>query len=183
MLHCKDQCQEFIQKMLMTYKTQLLHLLHSPILQLPRKLWQNYIEKWFYCWKRQPSWKIATILDIRSRKIKIQIPHSQTYMIIQIGQLSGVLFKNVYFDIQNGSHLEKRRPSWHFDRLKVFFQKSSPQGVFMPILMLVSGFERCPRKVPHFMHCRPRSRVYLPCSGYFACMTLKVWRYTRHANP
>ena len=55
-------------------------------------------------------------------------------------------------------------------------QTSSPQGVFMPILKLVSGFQRLPQKPTYScptMNCRSR-RIYLTCSGYFASMTLKV---------
>ena len=81
--------------MWMTYKTQVL--LHSHILQLARKLWQNA--------KLPPkvilTLKKAAILDFRSSKKNIS--HSQKLYdlspskIIQLGQLSGVLFKNVYF--------------------------------------------------------------------------------------
>ena len=45
----------------------------------------------------------------------------------------------------------------------------------MPILMLLSGFERFPRKNP--LIAAPLCIVgLLPCSGYFASMTLKVLR-------
>ena len=56
-----------------------------------------------------------------------------------------------------------------FSLATVFF----PQGVFMSILMLVSGFERFPRENPLIAAplCVVGIRVYLPCSGYY---TLQV---------
>ena len=75
--------------------------------------------------------KMVAILDFWYRKIKIQFRHIQKYKIgttrIQIGQLSVVLFKNVYFDTHNGGHVEK----WRKFDYKTFF---SLQGVFLTIL-------------------------------------------------
>ena len=132
-------------------KHSTIHLLHNPILQLPRKLWQNYPAKWlFQWWKSQPPLKIAAILNFRSRKIKIQILHSQRYMIWHQYRWNrkiiwGFIQKCIFW-------VSKWRTSWNmaailiFWSAKIFFSISSPQVVVMPILMLVSWFERFPRK-------------------------------------
>ena len=44
----------------------------------------------------------------------------------------------------------------------------------MPILILLSGFERIPRKETPLIAAPLCIVGLLPCSGYFASMTLKV---------
>ena len=82
--------------------------------------------------------------------------------------------------------VSKWRTSWNmaailiFWSAKIFFSISSPQVVVMPILMLVSGFERFPR---HTCHASPYVALILKtwrgvnkcCFGGWKSVTCHIW--------
>ena len=118
------QDQKSIQKMWMTHKTQVLRLLHmQPYSATAAKL----LRKVIFILEKAAILKIAVILNIWFRKIKFQIPHSKKYMIWHKDHSNRTniwcFIQKSIFDAQNGGHLEKWRPSWHSDRLKIFFSK------------------------------------------------------------
>ena len=156
--YCKDQCQESTQKMWMTHKTQTCTTSTTQHYSATAAKVMAKLEKVILMlenFKRQPSWKMAAILDIRSRKIKIQIPYSKKYMIwhqdhSNMTIIWGSIKKCIFW-------YSKWRSSWHFDRLK-FFSKKVAHSKYLCQFWCLYPDLRFPRKNTAYscptMHCR-----------------------------
>ena len=129
----------------------------------------------------QPSWNMPAILDIRSRKIKMQILYSEKYMFWHQDHSNrtiiwGFIQKRIVW-------YPKWRPSWKmaviliFWSAKVFFSKKVSLREYS--CQFLYGFEKFPRKNPTYscptMHCRsPRifTMFRLLCKYHFESMTV-----------
>ena len=177
MFYCKDQCQESIQKMWMTHKTQL-----GPTTSTTQtysataaKVVAKLLQKVILMLEKAAILKNGRHLRyIRSRKIKIQIPHSQRYMIwyqyhSNMTSIWGFIQKRIFW-------YSKYRPSWHFDRLKFFSKKVAHKEYscqFWCLIWKITQKKRaynCPT-----MHCRSL-RIFtmfrLLCKYDFESMTV-----------